>query len=254
MTYAIVTGSSKGLGESIATLFLEAGVNVIGISRNDNEQLIKCAKENNVIYTHYSCDLSQNNEITNTLKEIKEALTTFEVSNLYLVNNAAVIDPINQAMQIEPEELTHHYQVNVLAPMIMMNHLLNEAIVQEIAFVGATITSGAAERPIYGWSAYCSGKASINMYTKTVALEQEEQETGNKVIAFSPGIMDTEMQEKIRSSDVKEFAEVDTFKQYKQNDQLKDTTMVAGVLVDILRDESTIENGKIYRVTDYLTT
>src|SRR5699024_12833001 len=117
---------------------------------------------------------------------------------------------------------------------------------------GVTITSGAAERPIYGWSAYGSSKASMNMYTKTVALEQASLQTGNKIIAFSPGIMDTEMQQTIRMSDPTAFQDVDTFRHYKKNDQLQDPQIVGEILVNILLNETGIKNGHIYYVHDYL--
>src|SRR5699024_10061 len=104
--------------------------------------------------------------------------------------------------------------------------------------------SGAADRPVYGWSAYCSTKACINRYTETVALEQETLETGNKVFAFSPGVMDTNMQAEIRSSDESAFKDVERFKQYKADNYLKHTDDVGRVVIDILTDESMIENGK----------
>src|SRR5699024_12423702 len=109
-----------------------------------------------------------------------------------------------------------HYHLNVLAPMILMNTMINES--NNALFIGANISSGAADRPMYGWSAYCSSKASIDMYTKKLALEQKALGTNHKVFAFSPGIMDTEMQEKISSSRPKQFANVDKVKDnHEQN-------------------------------------
>lgn len=251
MEWAIVTGVSRGLGESIARLFLEQGICVMGLSRNANEELSKLAKENNTIFKHYSCDLSDHTAVKNTSQKMSEQIFTNELSTLYLVNNAAVIDPVDHSMNISSDDLAYHVQVNTIAPMVLMNFFLNKATEAEVALLGATITSGAAERPVYGWSAYCTTKASMNMYTKTVALEQEELNTDNKVIAFSPGIMDTDMQEKIRSNSQEQFAEIETFKAYKENNLLKEADVVGGVLVDILTDAANLENGKIYHVKDY---
>src|SRR5699024_12219854 len=100
------------------------------------------------------------------------------------------------------------------APMILMNTMINES--NNALFIGANISSGAADRPMYGWSAYCSSKASIDMYTKTLALEQKALGTNHKVFAFSPGIMDTEMQEKIHSSIRKQLANLETYKVYHE--------------------------------------
>ncbi|SES68690.1 benzil reductase ((S)-benzoin forming) [Oceanobacillus limi] len=251
MKTAIITGVSKGLGQAIAKLFLEAGIHVIGVSRNDNEALHETAKENDRTYKHFSCDLGNVSEMEETIANINQALIKNEPSTIYLVNNAAMIDPINQAMDIDSDALSKHVQVNTVAPMVFMNNLLKTATNLNTTLFGVNITSGAAERPIYGWSAYCSTKASINMYTKTVALELEELKSEHKVIAFSPGVMDTNMQEKIRSSSRESFIEVETFKNYKENNQLRNVSDVGSVLFDIIRDEANLKNGKIYNVKDY---
>lgn len=249
MKYAIVTGVSRGLGASAAKYLLESGIHLIGISRHKNEELHIIAGENDVEYEHISCDLSDLKNLRYVLDEIKGNLFQQELSHLYVVNNAAIVEPIKQAQLIEDDELLNHYKINVLAPMMIMNTLIRECA--ETMFIGANITSGAANSPVYGWSAYCSSKASIDMYTQTLAIEQKEQGTPHRVFAFSPGIMDTKMQEQIRKTDSKQFVDVDTFKNYKVQNLLSDTEAVASVLVDILTDEVNIENGKIYHVRDY---
>lgn len=250
---AIITGVSKGLGASLATLMLESGVDVVGISRTENKKLSETATENNQFYKHFSCDLSNITALEKTIIEIYETLKAREaqVETIYLLNNAGVVEPINQAANMNSDELLKHVTINTVAPMVLTNKFLKLATADQIPLIVANVSSGAAEGAIYGWSAYCSTKASINMYTKTVALEQAELETGNKIIAFSPGIMDTDMQETIRSSSADEFAEVERFKDYKLNKALRNTDIVAGVLIDIIKDESVI-NGKIYNVKNYL--
>ena len=220
MKCAVVTGMSRGLGESIAKLFLEQGICVIGISRSKNHELALVAKKNNARYEHFSCDLADLPAIEETCQHISEKIFKEDVNTLYLVNNAAVIDPVNHSMNIKGSDLAYHVQVNTIAPMVLMNLFLKKSAKFAVPFVGVTVTSGAAERPVYGWSAYCTTKASMNMFTKTVALEQDELKTDNKVIAFNPGIMDTNMQEKNRTNTSDEFAEIETFKAYKENNLL----------------------------------
>lgn len=250
---AIITGVSRGLGKSIAKLCLESRIDVIGISRTENESLVNLAEMNNTSFKHIPCDLGKESEIQNLVKQLELQMISEdeEPDNVYLINNAAILQPINQAQKIRESELFYHIHVNSIAPMIIMNRVLEICIKRDISFIGVNITSGAAERAIYGWSAYCSTKASINMYTKTVALEQDELQTGHKVIAFNPSIMDTDMQKMIRSSNPEAFKDVDVFKNYKQNNLLQDSDIVAGVLFDLMTDKGRIENGKIYDVKDY---
>jgi NAD(P)-dependent dehydrogenase (short-subunit alcohol dehydrogenase family) len=61
------------------------------------------------------------------------------------------------------------------------------------------VSSGAAVNPVAGWSAYCAAKAGLDMLTKTAALELRG--TPITVNALHPGMVNTDMQEDIRSVD-----------------------------------------------------
>lgn len=251
MNIAIVTGVSRGLGHSVARYLLESNIHVIGIARSEVKDLQGIAEDNNVTFISYQADLSELQNTEKLLPDIIEGLTSEQISHLYVINNAAIVQPIKKSIEIEVDDLQKHFQLNVMTPMVIMNKLLAFSLEKEITCIGVNVTSGAALTPFYGWSAYCSAKASMAMYTKTVALEQEKMETANKVIAFSPGVMDTNMQEEIRSTSYEQFIDVDRFKNYKQGNLLTTTEAVASVLVDIITDEVNVENGKTYDVNDY---
>lgn len=249
--YAVVTGTSRGLGRSIAMFFLEAGIHVYGLSRNKTDELATKADENHVTYRDYVCDLSDINQIETTIEQMAHDIYGNNPEAVYLVNNAAMLEPIAKAVDQSPEQISKHIQVNITAPMVLTNQFLKKGSETDIPLIGMMITSGAANRPVYGWSAYCSSKAALNMYVKTVALEQDHLGTSHRVIAFNPGVMDTEMQEKIRASSEESFKDVNTFRAYKEDNRLSEADMVASIIVDIMGDEATIENGKIYDISDY---
>lgn len=252
MKFALITGVSKGLGESVATFLLESKINVIGISRTENKDLLQIAKKNNVEYKHYLCDLSDRENVETMLVNVFQMLDTYKLSQIYVINNAATLDPINPTVNINNEQLEYHFTVNAITPMIILNTFLKHYKDREKLIIGANVTSGAANSPIYGWSAYCSSKASIDAYTKTAALEAEHLQTGHKIIGFNPGVMNTNMQEKIRKTNEHSFRDVETFRQLKENNVLQETDIVGGVLVDILTADVNIQNGKIYNVNDYV--
>src|SRR5699024_6216802 len=192
------TGASRGLVEAVSNIVLKSNIYVSGISKAENKKLNQWAEENNILYEHYTRNLTELQEAEQIIDKISEKLDEIKPTTIYLVNNAAVVNPVHQASRISNRELANHIQLNLTVPMMVTNSLLQSANELEAEFIGLMITSGAAERPIYGWSAYCSSKAGLNMYTKTVALEQEELATKHKIIAFNPGIMDTDMQSDIR--------------------------------------------------------
>lgn len=251
MKYAIVTGASKGLGEGIAQRLIEEKVNVIAVSRNDNEKLKELAASIGVEYHFYPCNLTSSTEINSVFQEISKLVFQDQTDTLYLINNAGVVEPIETVGKLDEEALLSNIQINLTAPILICNLILNQVKKPNISLIIANVTSGAGERPVHGWSIYCSAKAAINMFTRTAGLELENQHSQHKVIAFSPGIMDTEMQQTIRSSTESAFYELDTFKEYKEKGMLRSPEVVADALVKLVLN-GPVENGKIYYVNDLL--
>ncbi len=84
----------------------------------------------------------------------------------------------------------------------------DEKILKKIVF----ISSGAAFTAMPDESIYCSSKAAINMFAQCIGLEQNNREYGFDVIAIGPGMVDTSMQQALRSKKRDEFAMADFFK------------------------------------------
>ncbi|WP_079529225.1 MULTISPECIES: (S)-benzoin forming benzil reductase [Halobacillus] len=252
MQYAIVTGDSRGLGEAIAQQFLEKSIRVIGVSRHANKRLRQLAERLEVDYTHVPCDFSDQDELGRGIKEVMRHAAKGDAHFIYLVNNAGVIEPIETVGNFHVKDVNRHLMVNVTAPIMFTNSLLKEANEHEINTSIINITSGAAERSVHGWSVYSSSKAAINRFTETTALEQEMAGHSHKVFAYSPGVIDTDMQKEIRSSKESAFADLDKFKSLKEEDKLNSPKTVAAVLMDLLNDYASIESGKVYKLYDLI--
>ena len=251
MNYAIVTGASKGLGAAAAKQLLADGLNVISVSRSANDELKELANTSQGEYNHFTCDLTNSSEVETVFSEIAGRVFVGNPENIYLINNAGMVDPIETAGNLDHLKTADNVNVNLLAPMIISNIFLEKAKISSGRLVIANVSSGAGSRAIQGWSVYCSTKAGINMFTQTVALELENEKSRHKVFAFSPGIMDTDMQSTIRSSSKSAFQDVETFQKYKKEGMLRDADTVAGALVKVLRSDN-IENGKIYQINALL--
>jgi NAD(P)-dependent dehydrogenase (short-subunit alcohol dehydrogenase family) len=82
-------------------------------------------------------------------------------------------------------------------------HAVQLAIPRMVERGGGTIvnlSSGAARNAMEGWSAYCAGKAGLAMLTQCIAKEFGDQ--GLRAFGFAPGVVDTEMQVRIRASGI----------------------------------------------------
>lgn len=250
MKYAVITGASRGLGASVAQQLFAKGIHVISVARNENIELKQAAAEAGTGYSHFTCNLGSEEQVQTVFSEIADTVFK-DGEQVFVINNAGVIEPIEVAGELDSSLVMTNVQVNLTAPIMICNLILHKAKGTAINTVICNVTSGAAERPIHGWSIYCSTKAAINMFTMTAGLELEKAESSSKIIAFSPGIMDTDMQATIRSSSEEAFAELETFKNYKESGSLRSPDTVAGALVKLML-EINLENGKVYKVNDLL--
>ncbi|MFD1017696.1 (S)-benzoin forming benzil reductase [Thalassobacillus hwangdonensis] len=253
MLYAIVTGDSRGFGEQIAKQFMEKGVHVIGISRKINESLKKQAEEQNLYYEHYSCDLSEPGAIKECMEKWQGDVFNNETNHVYLINNAGMIQPINMVGNLDADQMTKHLNLNMLAPMLLTDHLIRLGDKSDTSLTVVNITSGAAEKSMKGWSVYSSAKSGLNRFTKTAAEEQEQKSANaHTVIAFSPGVMDTGMQGEIREASEDQFADVKKFRQLKEEGKLQGPNTIAALLMDLLNNPNDLETGKVYKAYDLL--
>jgi benzil reductase ((S)-benzoin forming) len=251
MKYAIITGASKGLGEAIAIRLIHEQMAIVSVSRTENEQIRRLAGDAGLFYQHYSCNLSLEKEVQEVFMEIIHSIFQKDPQEILLFNNSGVIEPIQTVGNLDQTPIIRNIQVNLIAPILITNLFFNKAQLTNTSVQVINITSGAATRSIEGWSVYCSAKAGLNMFTQTAALEQAELKTNNKIIAFSPGVMDTQMQVTIRSSTKKAFKELEKFIEFKENNLLLKADVVANALVDLILGGNA-ESGKVYNINDVL--
>ncbi|MDQ0351144.1 benzil reductase ((S)-benzoin forming) [Alkalibacillus filiformis] len=249
MKFAIVTGASRGLGEEVAKNLLKGDYHVITVSRKRKTNDFKnVANENRKSYFHFSCDLSDLESLNDTAHEIVKVLQKHTVDELLIVNNAGMVTPMGAVGNLENHEIAKHVSLNLTAPMLLVNTMKAHSGADRMTVIN--VTSGAAEKAIYGWNAYSSTKAAINKYTETAALEAEELEAPDVHVAFSPGVMDTDMQGEIRETNEDDFKDVESFKHLKETGQLRSPKEVADLLQTLINDQQNLENGKVYKVYD----
>ena len=110
-----------------------------------------------------------------------------------------------------------------------------------------TISSGAANGAYHGWSVYCSTKSAVDSMTKVIGVEQISAKNPVHALASYPGVVDTDMQSKIRNSSSESFSNVERFIAMKENNELASPDSVAQLIYEIDTDNS-ISNGEIVDV------
>ncbi len=242
MNYFIITGSSKGIGAGIAKELLQQGNTVIGISRSGNKELPNLIQ--------HSIDLSNTETLEATFTEILKAIDFEKATGVFLINNAGLLAPMKPVQKATGRDITKHISVNVIAPMILSSTFIRELSELNIRKRILNISSGAGKNPYFGWSAYCTSKAGIDMFSRTVSVEQKEAKNPVEVISFAPGVVDTEMQSEIRSTDEEDFINLPRFKEMHETGVLQDSDTVGKFIADYLQSDR-FEDGGVVDIRDF---
>lgn len=143
--------------------------------------------------------------------------------NLACVLTGFAINPLKNIGDFQESEVNENIQTNIQDTVILINSLVKLSSANNINLRLINIDSGAAYKPIKGWGMYCAAKSYINMFLKTLCIENQNV----KAVTYEPGVMDTEMQSKIRMCDEKQFEWVEQFKTYHVQGQLNNPREVA---------------------------
>ncbi len=226
MHYYIITGASRGLGRALAeTLLEDANTTVWGTSRHATIQHAR--------YHHQPLDLSDLTAVEHNLQKL--FLPFDDAESLTLINNAAVLGDIGYFGQQTHSHFTWVFDVNVLAPAMLLNTFLATYAHRGLPLTVLNISSGAARRPMDGWAAYCASKAALEMLTLTAAAEQTLLGHDHvRLHALSPGVLDTQMQEQVRAADPAAFSEVNQFRALHANGELPSAEDAARRIVGFL--------------------
>jgi benzil reductase ((S)-benzoin forming) len=216
-TLLIITGASKGIGRGIAEKALERGTNVWGVNRTHS-----------IEHTNYKALTYDLADLANLKKDLPDFFKKArDYERVILINNAGTLGDIGHLGAIENNSIPHLFDLNVSAPLLLMNQFMRDFKDFEGEKIIINISSGAGKNAVDGWSGYCASKAALDMATQVAAKEAEMDKTGFIIKAIAPGVVDTEMQTQIRNTDEKSFSGVDKFKNLKADNQLSTEAEVA---------------------------
>lgn len=241
MHAAIITGTSRGLGEALAAQFVARGYRVVGIGRSDSARLAGPR------YRFVECDLARPGGIPATVEPALRELAATASGSVTLVNNAAVAWPVACVGRLDDGEAQAALATNVAAPLALCNAFLRAFADDAIARRIINISSGAAQAAIAGSAVYSMSKAAIEALTRAIAAECTAP--AFRCVTLRPGIFDTDMQAYMRSRDPAEFPDVALFRGFKDGGLLKTPAEVAARIIDRLVAQD-VEHGRTYTHQD----
>ncbi len=218
----VVTGASSGIGYALAQHLANAGHKVIAVGRN-GAALAKLSQAAPDRIIPVVADITNGDDLT----KIKDALSPDD-KGIYLVHNAGVAIPA-LLKDMTKESWDQHMAVNATAPVfitkLLLPHLKDGGRV-------LNVSTGLAHFPMAGFSAYGVSKAALYMMKEFFNAELHDQ--GIMLGSAMPGVVDTPIQDQIRSKSVAEFPSVGLFKAFKEKNELLDPMTAAKFLAWLL--------------------
>ncbi len=183
-----VTGASRGIGHAIVKTFHENGWEVLTLARTPFSMVCPWAEG---IVRHIQTDLSDKTSVEESLQRLKDLVGSRGLNAL--VNNAG-ISPKGEngarlgATATSAEVMHQVMMVNLIAPMVLTNGLLDQIKAAKGAIVNVSSIAGFRIHPFAG-AAYATSKAALSALTREMAYDLGDNNV--RVNSVAPGEIET---------------------------------------------------------------
>lgn len=186
-----ITGSSRGIGKSVAEAFAKEGANIVinGINSETLENTKNELSEYPVKILAARGNLSNEEEAKVVYKQIEKEFGFLDI----LINNAAVVLD-KPFMEMSLEEWQHVFRNN-LDSMFISTQLAVKLMRKERSPVIINGGAFSGKLPSMGYSAYGATKAAITNFTYNIAAELAGY--GIRVLGYAPGVTKTDMNKEL---------------------------------------------------------
>jgi glucose 1-dehydrogenase len=194
---AIVTGSSRGIGEAIAIEFSKAGYNLVINSRNKEElstskrEIMKIANSTTNIL-EFPGDISREKTCRGMVDAAIKQFGRIDV----LVNNAGINGPEKKSTEVTSDEWDEVIDINLKGCFMCSREVMKQMLLQREKekvsdYSIINISSVHQTTPMPLAAPYSASKGGMEMLTKTMALEVADK--GIRINGIAPGAIATMM-------------------------------------------------------------
>jgi benzil reductase ((S)-benzoin forming) len=176
-----ITGASSGIGAALAQR-APTGVRVIGVSRRPPPR-----------GEHLPADLADPQAWRAVGAQVQATLARERPSSAALLHLAGALDPFGAADAVAEHDHDRSVLLNAAAGQVLGAGFLRACAREHVRATVVMCSSPAATAPRPGAAQYCAGKAALEMWARTVALEQAGRPDPAAVFAVVPYGVDTPM-------------------------------------------------------------
>ena len=208
----LVTGASRGLGESICNRFIERGERVIGLARSTD----------GLNFEGIECDVSDYASVKSaarTVKKMGEPVTA--------VVNAAGVASMNMAVTTDESTVQRLIQTNLVGT-IYCCQLFAPILLRQRQGCFINFSTIAVALALKGESVYAASKAGVEAFSRTFAREVADFNV--RVNCIAPGPIRTDLLRGITDTQIEEITSQQVIRRQFQKEDVCD-------LVELLLDE-----------------
>jgi glucose 1-dehydrogenase len=250
---AVVTGSSRGIGEAVALEFAKAGYNLVINSRDaeelsaSKEEILRVINDSIEIVT-FPGDISQEQVCKGLMDVAEKQLGRLDV----LVNNAGVNGPEKNTTDISSAEWDNVLDINLKGSFFCsreaIKKMLSQSKIQDSAdYSIINISSVHQTTPMPLAVPYAASKGGMEMLTKTMALEVANK--GIRINAIAPGAIATMMNIDILQDEKKKKDEENKIPMHR----IGEPSEIAKVAVFLASTDASYITGATFYVDGGLT-
>ena len=224
---AIVTGGTRGIGQSISMKLKEQGINVIANYASNDDAANDFSNKTGIQVMKW--DVSKYEECKKNVETIYSKFQNIDI----LVNNAGITKdgPLHK---MPPENWTKVIEVNLNSVFNMTSLVINKMREKNSGRI-IHISSVNGQKGQFGQTNYAATKSAILGFSKSLALESASKGITSNVIC--PGYINTEMVAAIREDILNKI--IDTI----PNKRLGNSEEIAEMVCYLASEKGSYING-----------
>lgn len=250
-SFCVITGASRGLGRSIARLFAkewgmrESKVDLVLLARSrsgleETRQLV--GEESPSVRVHILvADLGDTiafDRVSAQIRALVDEQKPSPSAQGVLVHNAGSLGDVTKwGCDVSASEASTYMNLNFATFVGLTSSFLSQFDGRQCFIINISSILGSIPLPAFGL--YSAGKAARDQFLRVLCKENPKL----RVLSYSPGPCDTEMQEYLRTSIVNEEARKNAQEAYEKGQVLKPDQSISK-LVQLL-GEDTYKNAEV---------
>lgn len=184
MSYALITGGSKGIGKEIAKLLAAKGYNLLLVARSENE-LATAKTELEAAYKVSVDILSADLSLDGAAHKVKDWATEGGRQISILINNAGY--GLWGMFEKQPMEFYHNMMKVNMQTLVDLSYLMLPVLKQNPKAYIMNVASTAAYQAVPSMALYAASKSFVLLFTRALRFEMKKTHPGVSVTCLSPG-------------------------------------------------------------------